>query len=207
MAKLIRPNVIETENFFQSGNLDTDYWTINTDTAAEQVYDNGSVSVYTHIPSGSGSDYTSEVTSKTDLRSLGTNFMFTAVAKVYSNVYDCTCYARLQIAGTNLIYLVLDNPTNDSINLVCSATFWCTLNGNTLTVNRTYLATGTEAASTTDSVSVIADSATIDVSSGAYINMYADISNEANSNARSQAEVKLFPIIFTSQKIGSDGTE
>ena len=208
MTSLKRLPIIETENFWgkDGETLDTDFWTISSTTALTSVYDNGAIALQLE-GDGSGVNRTSTITSKTDLRSLGPNFYFSVTLKVYSNVYDNQIYARLRIGSTNLLYVRIDDPANDSINLVLTGHFWCTMSGTNLIVRRTYLASGTEAAAGSDDVDIIADSSSINATSALYLDITLDCNTASNSNARSDSYAMLGPIIYTKQLIGSNGTQ
>ena len=183
-------------------------WTITEDEAGVFEYD-GANAVISCTTGSSGANYQNSILLNGDLRSLGTRFYFNismfAWTNAYNNNANCYLYLMNGTSNTTLLATVGITDLTDDISSMLTVHYWCEFIGDNLNIKRRYIWNDDEAAT----MSVVTNNTNVNVSAytSVSLKMRTDNDNDNNSYAETRTQVRMSPIIFTKELIGSNGEE
>lgn len=210
MAKLTSPPFKEYDNFWTTGNVSSTYWTVtkagDQSSNTSYTYNVGTINA---VSSANGTSRESSGTCTTvfDLRSLGTNFSFSVSASATQNSYANGAGSYIKLNNTTLL-----SCTTGGDGAAVSGggvTFWVSISGTTMNIRRSYVsnASGIDG-SGSGGFTLIADNTNVDISAATslVLQIVTGASTDSNSYATSSTALRLSPIIFTKELIGSNRT-
>lgn len=203
MATIRSPSFREYDNFWQTGDVSSTYWTIS------KAGDQASNTYYTYnvgtINAGSSANGSSRESSGTcttilDLRSFGNKFMFSVSASADCNNYKNGAGSYIKLNDTTILSCTAGQLSTSG----GGATFWITISGNNMNVRRSYASK----TSGSGAFTVITDNTNVNITgiTSLVLKIETGASTDSNSYATAGTNLRLSPIIFSKELIGSNKT-
>lgn len=213
MANLIQQDYKEIDNFWNTGSLDTNHWTVassGSGWSGSATYNNGTIRLIGQV-SGSSRSGTVTATNKIDLRNYGNKFMFTIGLKADEHsvsTQGASIESTVKLGTTVLLTSTTGGYTGQNPDKTTGGyvTFWITIEGDNMNIKRQFL--NNTGGSFVGSFTPIADDTDVNISAISTLTLELKISGGTGSNSGiwANSTMDLSPIIYTKNTMGSNKT-